>query len=473
MSYIQELFTSRNNGANGDDFVGKQGRIWWDPTTNRFYYSDGMTPGGIPIGAGELPSFGRSSVETYIATLGQTEFTIQYGPSGHVIGSINGATMNAGAITESGTLVTYRPIDNDGYELQDGDVITFSYIYGTSNVSTLANLSDVNIPSPQNGSVLVYDGSSNQWVAGNPNGAFQYAIKNGTSQVRILQPDGNVEFTIDGFMNRAQITSLGMNVADAGYRVNGNLAVNGPTIKIENKNSTTTFDACDRPVVTPYQQTIPVNVPTRVQYARLCWDTANRFNPTANNIMIGGVIVQPWSWRPLVAGYYQVAGTAVLEASGQPPSTPGDMVSKEFVATAAQTSFIIDSDPAGDIMFIINGAVISTDATTVTGSTVTYDPLGNDGYVIAKDDDIAIYYVEPASPQSSVSWARMSVNVQGNAIINGTRQTGFEDEYTIDVNGILLLTPADNVSISVTNSSQSNVDVVYSSMSLSMIRGIE
>ena len=52
MNYIQKLFTSRDNGAEADSYVGQTGRIWWDPVTNSFYYSDGVTPGGFQIGGG-------------------------------------------------------------------------------------------------------------------------------------------------------------------------------------------------------------------------------------------------------------------------------------------------------------------------------------------------------------------------------------------------------------------------------------
>jgi hypothetical protein len=55
MSYIQNLFTSRDNSANAETNVGQTGRIWWDPVTNSFYYSDGSTPGGIAVGAGGNP----------------------------------------------------------------------------------------------------------------------------------------------------------------------------------------------------------------------------------------------------------------------------------------------------------------------------------------------------------------------------------------------------------------------------------
>lgn len=52
MSYIQQFFTSRDNNANAETFVGQEGRLWWDPTTNQIYSSDGNTPGGIPLAGG-------------------------------------------------------------------------------------------------------------------------------------------------------------------------------------------------------------------------------------------------------------------------------------------------------------------------------------------------------------------------------------------------------------------------------------
>lgn len=52
MSFIQNLFTSRDNNSNSATYVGQQDRLWWDPVTNRFYYSDGNTPGGFPVGGG-------------------------------------------------------------------------------------------------------------------------------------------------------------------------------------------------------------------------------------------------------------------------------------------------------------------------------------------------------------------------------------------------------------------------------------
>lgn len=48
---IQKFFTSRNK-ADPDDYVGQAGRLWFDEFTRAIYYSDGVTPGGIPLTSG-------------------------------------------------------------------------------------------------------------------------------------------------------------------------------------------------------------------------------------------------------------------------------------------------------------------------------------------------------------------------------------------------------------------------------------
>ena len=48
---IQKLFTSRS-AAESPTFIGQPGRLWFDETTHALLYSDGITPGGIPISGG-------------------------------------------------------------------------------------------------------------------------------------------------------------------------------------------------------------------------------------------------------------------------------------------------------------------------------------------------------------------------------------------------------------------------------------
>jgi hypothetical protein len=74
--FIQRLFSSRDNFVDGNvqeatsntaNFVGQAGRIWWDPTRNNFYASDGNTPGGILIGgaSGNGTVFGSNTWVQY------------------------------------------------------------------------------------------------------------------------------------------------------------------------------------------------------------------------------------------------------------------------------------------------------------------------------------------------------------------------------------------------------------------------
>jgi hypothetical protein len=79
MSYIQNLFTSRDNNAEGNTFVGQSGRIWWNPDINAFYYSDGSTPGGVLITGGQSGN----------GTVGGANTQVQYNNAGNFAGNAN------------------------------------------------------------------------------------------------------------------------------------------------------------------------------------------------------------------------------------------------------------------------------------------------------------------------------------------------------------------------------------------------
>lgn len=62
---IQKFFTSRSPAA-GNLFVGQEGRLWFDSVTHIIYYSDGATPGGIPI-TSNLSIIGGSGITTLMS----------------------------------------------------------------------------------------------------------------------------------------------------------------------------------------------------------------------------------------------------------------------------------------------------------------------------------------------------------------------------------------------------------------------
>jgi hypothetical protein len=49
MSFIQNLFSSRENNTDSNTYVGQEGRLFYNSATNAFYIGDGTTVGGKPV----------------------------------------------------------------------------------------------------------------------------------------------------------------------------------------------------------------------------------------------------------------------------------------------------------------------------------------------------------------------------------------------------------------------------------------
>jgi len=122
MSFIQQFFTSRDNNANAETFVGQVGRLWWDPVTNKIYYSDGSTPGGIAVSGGggngspggsnsqvqfnDSGSFGGVSTLTFDKNTGQLT-TVSLSATGNVTADYfygNGSQLTGVVASNVGTL---------------------------------------------------------------------------------------------------------------------------------------------------------------------------------------------------------------------------------------------------------------------------------------------------------------------------------------------------------------------------------
>jgi hypothetical protein len=127
--FIQKLFTSRDNFTAGNveeatgnalSFVGQTGRIWWEPTTNIFYYSDGTTPGGIPIGGGAGNSIPGGPTNS-----------IQYNAGSDTFGGSSNLTISGNGMVVVGNV-------SAAYFIGDGGYLT--NVYSNSNVANyLAN----------------------------------------------------------------------------------------------------------------------------------------------------------------------------------------------------------------------------------------------------------------------------------------------------------------------------------------------
>jgi hypothetical protein len=212
MSFIQNLFTSRDNNAQGNTFVGQQDRIWWDPDTNAFYYSDGNTAGGIPIGTASgngIPIGPINSVQLNAGGgnfLGTSSLTF----SGNVL--TVGGNVTADYFIGDGSLLTNLPIQPGTYS--NTNVASFLTTYtgnvtaGNISITNTANLGnftisdqtlagtitdrDVNITVVGNGNVNI-DGPLNVHGAGNLETPPQFEVRSdGQAVFRVPTLDANL-----------------------------------------------------------------------------------------------------------------------------------------------------------------------------------------------------------------------------------------------------------------------------------------
>ena len=144
MSFIQNLFTSRDNNATGNTFVGQQDRIWWNPDTNAFYYSDGSTPGGVLITGGSSGNGTVGGANTQVQFNnagnfgGDPNFTFNSTTSTLTITNIVATTITGGA---GGT--NTQVLFNDSGNIAGNAKFTFNKVSGDTTLSGTAFLGNV------------------------------------------------------------------------------------------------------------------------------------------------------------------------------------------------------------------------------------------------------------------------------------------------------------------------------------------
>jgi hypothetical protein len=166
MTYIQNLFTSRDNNAQGNTYVGQTGRLWWDPDRNGIYYSDGSTPGGILVGgAGGNGTPGGSNTQ------------IQFNNNNTFGGSSN-FTFNGTTVTITGNVAP-------------GNILTNNYLYangvsifGNTPFSGNTNFSNISVTGTANlGNFTISDQTMSGTIDGRD---ITYATLNGNANLNVL-----------------------------------------------------------------------------------------------------------------------------------------------------------------------------------------------------------------------------------------------------------------------------------------------
>jgi hypothetical protein len=132
MSFIQNFFTSRDNNANAESYVGQQDRLWWNPDTNAIYVNTANTVGGTPV---TLPATANLTINTITANSGIINGNLV------VTGNISPAANSKIGGIAPGPGVT---VDSNGILLIDTAGLPFSFGDFTGLVGTYPS----NYPDP-------------------------------------------------------------------------------------------------------------------------------------------------------------------------------------------------------------------------------------------------------------------------------------------------------------------------------------
>jgi hypothetical protein len=185
MSFIQNLFTSRDNNAQGNTFVGQEGRLWWNPDTNAFYVNTANTAGGTPV---TIASGSNLTLNNFTANSGTINTNLI------VTGNISpaGANKIGGIFPGPGVVIgTNGQLTIDSANLP----VSFGNFFANNNILSIVN-TDENM-------ILATDGSAEIQLVGNvgfyktdglpPNTANRYAQFTEDGQVSFLVPTADVQ----------------------------------------------------------------------------------------------------------------------------------------------------------------------------------------------------------------------------------------------------------------------------------------
>jgi len=175
---IQNFFTSRDNNANSASYVGQTDRLWWDPTTNAIYRSDGNTAGGIPINLGSGLTTSFNAINANSGNI-NGELIVAGNISPATVARIGGIKAGPGAnVSNDGTLT----INTAGLAFSFGDFTA------NANLLTLVNINQ--------DMVLATKGNAEVQLVGNigfyspngfpPNVANRYFTASNDGQIQIL-----------------------------------------------------------------------------------------------------------------------------------------------------------------------------------------------------------------------------------------------------------------------------------------------
>lgn len=180
MASLQNFYTSRDNNANANTYVGQLDRLWYNPNLNSIYVSDGNTPGGIPVGL----ATGANAIFTNIT----------------VNGSVTGNLIIAGNISPASTNKIGGIAPGPGVSVSNIGLLTidsanlpvsFGNFYANNNILSIVNNNEDMILSTQGDAEIQLIGNVGFYKPDGlpPNTSNRYAFFNKDGQITILVPN--------------------------------------------------------------------------------------------------------------------------------------------------------------------------------------------------------------------------------------------------------------------------------------------
>ena len=476
MSFIQNLFTSRDNNANASTFVGQQDRIWWNPDTNAFYYSNGNTAGGIPVG---LAPSANLSLNTITANSGIITGNLVIG--GNISAASNtkigGVRAGPGAnISDTGLLT----IDSANLEFSFGD------FYANTNILSIVN-SNENM-------ILATNGSAEIQLVGNvgfykvdglpPDTANRYAQFTADGQVTFLVPTADVQgamqiigstsgnsiapgitgamLHITGQLDTPCRTYIDGNsdyVALVARRYNGNVA--SPTQVLANEdvlriNATAATDAgMGNVAMAQIQFRALENQTTTAQGSVLNFIVTPVGNTANNRVEVANITVA----NGVTATKFTTAGTA---------SATGNITSAANIAGGnVLTGGIVSATASITGGNVLTGGIVSATANVTGGNVLTGGLISSTGNITGGNISATNYtglVTQSVRDAGDVTSTTLILDVTTDNIVKCV----FTNNFTVGFSNII---PGRTITLIATNTSAGDTDVVTAGISSVNMQG--
>ena len=463
MSFIQNLYTSRDNNAQGNTFVGQQDRLWWDPVTNAFYASDGNTAGGVPVG---ISNTANITINNFNANSG----------------TITGNLIIAGNISAASNVKIGGVRAGPGANISDTGLLTidsanvpfsFGNFYANNNILSITNVDE--------DMILATDGSAEIQLIGNvgfykvdglpPDTANRYAQFTSDGQVSFLVPTADVLGAMQ-IIGSTTGNSIAPGITGAMFHVTGQLDIpcriyydgnsdyvswvarrwNGnvatPTQVLANEdvlriNSTAATDAgVGNVAMAQVRMTALENQTTTAQGSSITFtvtpigSSASSRVDVANVTVANGVTATKFTTAGTVIATGNITGGNIL-SSGLASITGN--VTAGNVGTAGQVSATGNITTANTFVGNVSGLVTHRvrDAGDVTGTTLTLNVTTDDIVSCTFNNNFTVGFANiipgriitllatntSAADSDVVTAGISSVNMQGDNTITVTQQT--------------------------------------------------